>query len=294
MATTEWGLSKKIGKPTKWVSKHNAVSIRVTKEMSLDALFEDSFWQGVMNDYLRQELLPEMARRWRHEESETLNYPQTITATHTTDPLDKAQALSGTESNEEDDEDDYQRTMKSRKQSNAAQETARKDMRQGFRDLFSALTTKVPIASMPGFGLGPMAEVESLQLSQYMPHAGGGTGSKSAYNSLFYAIEFGTGMLAGWDEGQAGNPSYIRTEGDTKDPRAKYRGAWWLGRPGLGILWKGQQGAHFLFDARTRDPQQHWREFLQSTLPNFIRKRVGQSSEFGKSHTVLNNPRYGS
>lgn len=262
--------SRKIGKPIKWKSSGNPVAFVPKNAREADAVFEDAFWQSLMDDYLEQVLLPEMARSWAEEKSDPMNYPQTIAATATGDALDRTvndggRGIEGGKS-------------QAKKKTSLTSELARQDMKRGFDKLYSALTTKVTVgkAGAPGVGIGPMSQVMELKLSRFMPHAKGSTDASSDLNSLFYAIEYGTGMLAGWDEGRPGNPSFIRTEGETKDPRPRFRGSWWLGpQPGMGIHWKGQQGAHFLFDARTRDPSVRWRDFLQQTLPKFVKQRLG-------------------
>jgi hypothetical protein len=270
MKEKQWKISSKIGRAKKWVSKNNPVVIHVANESVAKKLFGDTdLWQSLMDDYLSEILLPEMARRWAEEEGDQKNYPQIITSTSYSDAQDRAGGNSGAVAEGEV-------KAKPRKAVNFSEETKRLEMQTGFRHLFGALTTKVPVAGI-GFGLGPMNSILELKLSRYMPYTQGSTSSKSEYNTLFYAIEFGTGMLAGTDNGKPGNPSYIRTSGKTKDPRPRFKGSWWFGpRPGVGIHWKGQQGAHFLHDARTREIRDDWKSFFETSLPAYIKDRLGQ------------------
>lgn len=295
MARKRWdyNIGKNLSKMRRWRSTNNRIVLTPanTSKEFLGLLQERWFWQSVMERYFDEILFPELRNAWMQEIHQSLATPQIIDVTQKGDAFHRAQTgLSGGEDGKDffetydSDETDSRVRRRSRARKNKTR--ARKNMREGFSELFSALTTKVTIRDLPGFAIGPMGQVLNLQLSEYMPHIQGSPSTRSQLNTLFYAVEFGTGVFAGWDDGKPGNPSFIRLEGPTKS--REYPGAWWFPSAGQGILWAGQQGFHFLFDPRTREPRQYWADFLQRTLPNFIYGIFGQRrSGFSKRRTVI-------
>lgn len=161
------------------------------------------------------------------------------------------------------------------------------DMMQGFQVLRSALS-KRRVAGGKGVvhgGIGPRAQVMRLKLSPYMPvGAAGGAGSK--LNSLFYGVEFGTGIAA--NVGGAQNVRYstsipYKVHGPGSLPgqpeqntNPRTRGAWWFGGSGSQDGYKvyGQKGFHFLYDARSRTPVKAHEDFIRRTLPAFFARRL--------------------
>jgi hypothetical protein len=145
-------------------------------------------------------------------------------------------------------------------------------MQQGFSDLLGAVQRTLP-PTVHGrtltVGVGPTSGVFGLKLSPYMQMQGSPT-TASPLNSLFQAVEYGTGV-----EDNVG-PGWVRASGPTKAKTP--RGSWWLGRQGTGMLFTGQKGFHFLYDARTRQPLQIYGQIFRRRFPDFLRRALGHDS----------------
>jgi len=291
MAATKWGLANKIDNAKQWKSK-TTVSV-VPKSFELTAvMFEDSFWQATIDDYMKEVLVPEMLRVWEEEIRDPLATPHILATTYSSDAGNERRRNEVTGWGRDVGESAGEAFKGKARDAPArlVREESKSTMEVGFRDLINRLTKAEPISNAVGTRLGPMGDVLSLKLSKYSPIGGNSIRSQTNYNTFYYAVEYGTGMMAGWDDGSAGNPSWIRTEGPTKDPRPRYRGSWWLGRPGSGIHVAGQQGLHFLTDARTRDPNERWITFMNETIPAFLQRRVGMTTKASQGRFSVRNP----
>lgn len=138
-------------------------------------------------------------------------------------------------------------------------------MQAGIEALWEAIAT--PTApSINGeavtMGLGPGPQIMSLKLPDYMRMQGSKT-TQSEYTSLFFAVEYGTGIAQNVGGGQ-----FVRTEGETKESD----GSWWLGpERHTGLHFEGQRGFHFLYDEHTRVPREIYAERVKEKLAEYIR-----------------------
>lgn len=143
-----------------------------------------------------------------------------------------------------------------------------KRMRKGFSRLWGEFTHAMTFATENGVGvgLGSRAEIESIPLYKYMPY-GYYRPPLSQANSLFHAIEFGTGISE-----NVGGDQYVVSEGPTKEYPP---GAWRYGpATGGGPLHLGQKGFHFLYDARNRRPRQEYFDFVGREFGPFATKHL--------------------
>lgn len=147
------------------------------------------------------------------------------------------------------------------------------DMAQGFSALWSAIRAN-PQYTMQGddavAGIGAGSSILGLQLSDYSKLSGSGNIDRSL-NSLWLATEYGTGIAK-----NVGGDQWVRRDGPTKDPDGS--GRWWL--DGLrdareGALFEGQEGFHFLHDARTRQPLEMYEQMVRKLLPQYISNALG-------------------
>lgn len=133
-------------------------------------------------------------------------------------------------------------------------------MKKGFEELRGLMNKRVRarVNGMPGAGLGPYADVMRMHLPEHMDFHGG---TSSPATSFFYAVEFGTGMYA------MGGHDPVTT-GDTKESD----GSWWYGpKIGRGLHLAGQQGMHFLYDARTGRPKPSYLGAFQREIGGYMR-----------------------
>lgn len=120
-------------------------------------------------------------------------------------------------------------------------------------------------------GFGNINDVTSLRLSRFMPNAGG-SGTQSQFNTLFYAVEFGTGAFV--------KSPWTRTEGETKMETPK--GAWWF--PAVpsaennyfGIPVKGQKAFNVFYEPTTRIPRARWQNYIRAYLPRYVRDSIAK------------------
>lgn len=147
-------------------------------------------------------------------------------------------------------------------------------MDRGFSRLWDTIAQE-PLTSSTStsatVGIGRMSEIKQLRLNEYM----GTTGSlktTSNLNSLFYAIEFGTGIA------ENVGAEWVRHEGPTKD--SKIPGAWWFKSPhneeagSDGALFLGQKGFHFLYDERRQRPKQMYADYFHRHFPKFVQQKL--------------------
>jgi hypothetical protein len=156
--------------------------------------------------------------------------------------------------------------------------TATGHMREGFTDLWGALsrTARITTGGLLGVGVGPGDAVMGLRLHDYMRTQGSHAGKRREFDSLFYAVEFGTGV-----ERNVGGPQWVRKDGPTKERYGRGpEGSWWFGReasPGVftGKLMTGQRGFHFLYEHRTRKPDDIYEHYVKEHLPRYIYAALG-------------------
>lgn len=127
--------------------------------------------------------------------------------------------------------------------------------------------------------IGPGAAINSHSLSNYMALPGRmGRESHSGLNNLFLATEYGTGVAE-----NVGGEEYVRREGESKDSRND--GSWWVSHARAdykGVRMKGQEGFHFLYDARSRRPRSIYEHQFKTQFPRFIAGKIRSSEMAGK------------
>ena len=148
------------------------------------------------------------------------------------------------------------------------------DMNRGFADLWGKIRMAQSSKTSTGarIGVGPRTQVMSLKMSPYM-RVGGSDFTTSPRNTLFYGVEFGTGI-----EENVG-PGWVRRDGEFKetDTSVAPPGAWWLRNrhgTGGGMLFLGQKGFHFLYDERTRRPREEYIHHIRKELPTFLKRMI--------------------
>lgn len=258
--------------PPKIARRHYRMSLQAkTSDFKLhfaEVIADPAFWHELLESYLTQQFLPEMGRVWRQATANEAVLPHPVNYAPPAIVEDASGALSQEEA--------------------AALGTSTRagydpyKFRPAFDALLEALRTSVSRTSSSGatVELGPYEALLSLKMSDFMPTPGHTT---SPYNTLFYGVEYGTGALAGSENGAPGDPSFIRGPEDdprgTKDTRPEFRGTWWLQAPNqtYGLHMKGQAGVHFLFDAHTRQPKARWVEFVDRTFLPFARAYVEEN-----------------
>jgi hypothetical protein len=118
-------------------------------------------------------------------------------------------------------------------------------------------------------GVGPLAELMALQLSPFMPILGERP-TTSPLNSLFLAVEYGTGIAE-----NVGGAQWVRHSGSTKDKSGTGAWWWWPGGKGVhGVEYVGQKGLHFLDDARSRQPLAIYAFRLQNAFPALVQESL--------------------
>lgn len=153
---------------------------------------------------------------------------------------------------------------------------AKVNMEQGFDTLWNVFSNE-PEVSRQGsrieVGVGRRSQVEALRLNAYMGTSGS-MFTHSRLNSLFKAVEFGTGIA------QNVGAAWVNLEGDTKDKDVP--GAWWFGsrsnrtydEDNRGVLMLGQKAMHFLYDERREKPRQEYLDFFHRHFPRFVAKKL--------------------
>lgn len=143
------------------------------------------------------------------------------------------------------------------------------NMDQGFSEVWRTFSRVTPLENSrgAGVGIGPWKQLEALPLNKYMQLSGQHRTKKKlpddTLNSLFLAVEFGTGIA----ENVGSN--WVRTEGKSKDPSDD--GSWWLnGADGNSVRFLGQKGFHFLYDERSRKPRHEYDAIIRTQLPLYI------------------------
>lgn len=150
------------------------------------------------------------------------------------------------------------------------------NMSSGFDALWKAISGNPQFrveGSMAIADIGAWDVVGRLPLNAFMGMQGS-MKSRSKYNSLFYAIEFGTGIEENVGSG------YVRLDGETKVPEPP--GAWWFGSPSnrsQGALFIGQKGFHFLYNERTRRPDEFYASELKRVMPTTIIEELRRVTE---------------
>jgi hypothetical protein len=148
-------------------------------------------------------------------------------------------------------------------------------MDRGFAALWDVL--KQPVFQMRGsqaiVGIGARDPVMGLRLSEYMGTQGSPFQTVSPYNSLFMAIEYGTGVAK-----NVGSDGFVRRAGPTKLRNSKFAGAWFFQDPehprGTGALFLGQRGFHFLYDARSRKPRSLYEKRVKERFPQYLQNAI--------------------
>jgi hypothetical protein len=148
-------------------------------------------------------------------------------------------------------------------------------MRKGWSELWESLskvTSPRRSGSEISVGMGPYQEVMRHRLSRYMP-VSGSTSARGEPNTLFKAVEFGTGIAE-----NVGGPQWVRHEGETKEDD----GSWWLGPSvGMGAHFMGQKGFHFLYDERTRRPKEFYYKYIYEKFPEFVDDYLKNHDKYG-------------
>lgn len=161
---------------------------------------------------------------------------------------------------EEDAADRFIREQESKAEAGKeAKSDTRKHMLKGFDDLFQKIILRnIEMDNDKAFvGMGPMPQILQLQLSKYMPIKK--AQANSELNSLFYGVEFGTGLA----ENVGGN-KWVRKDGRSKHESGD--GSWYF----AGLRQAGQKGFHFLHNAQTREPRQKWLYWIHKNFPKFL------------------------
>lgn len=164
------------------------------------------------------------------------------------------------------------RAQDSKKSAARQEREIAQDMRAGFQAIWKLMTTtrKFSSGGAAGAGIGPKDQLLGLQLRKYMGRPGG---TKSPLNSLFYAIEFGTGIAK-----YVGGPQYVNYDGEYKldapNPAGSWR--WYDTKTDEPFYFKGQQGLHFLYDERTRNPREEHAKFVADTYGKFFASRLSR------------------
>lgn len=153
-------------------------------------------------------------------------------------------------------------------------------MDKGFDDLFKRIETYTVTSSEDQVtaNLGPHDEVTALRLSDYT-RAGKPRRIDREPNTLFYAVEFGTGTAE-----KVGGAQFVRDEGPTKHREGRDRGAWWIGpHAGSGRFVMGQKGLHFLYAEQNRKPKTEWRDFVARSFPGYATQALKSKGFGGRS-----------
>jgi hypothetical protein len=148
-------------------------------------------------------------------------------------------------------------------------------MDRGFDALWDVFSQPVPVRQDRGtfrFGVGPKQKlIKDLRLGDFM----GSSKTNSDMNSLFLAVEFGTGIAA-----NVGGSQWVRrgSQYPAKDPSGD--GSWWTGgKPGSGTRVYGQKGFHFLYDAASRRPHPEYADYFRTEFPKFFISAVKRHIE---------------
>lgn len=145
-------------------------------------------------------------------------------------------------------------------------------MIKGFHEIEAILQKIERIPGKAGVRIGPMDQLMSLKLKDYMGNKA--PLKKATYNSLFLAVEFGTGVAK-----NVGDSAFVKKTGPTKDKAIP--GAWWHPKVGSGSLYGGQRGFHFLYDVRGADREIHshyadtFEILAKAEAFSFLRERLG-------------------
>jgi hypothetical protein len=120
-------------------------------------------------------------------------------------------------------------------------------------------------------GLGKRDTVDDMRLDRYMQHGPGG--SHSQFNSVLYAVTFGTGIQDNLKNGAAPRTHPLPSKS------SKVPGAWWYGYPtDEDLLFAGMEGSGFFYQLRGQnvEPKPHIREFVIRELPPFVASQFRQ------------------
>lgn len=150
----------------------------------------------------------------------------------------------------------------------------------GFGMLFAAMTQLGPArrgGNSVRIDMGPRSEILKQKLGQYSVSSG--APSASAFDSFFFAAEFGTGIAENvggsqWVREVKKNNAQngpLRTESIGVDALKGPPGSWWFGsEKSGGGRFSGQRGLHFLFDAVTRNPLPIYGQWVRNNIrPKF-------------------------
>lgn len=144
-------------------------------------------------------------------------------------------------------------------------------MGQGFAALWQAIAAD-PVFTVEGSfvvaKIGRGSTIMNLRLSDYMKLTGSMNKLDKTLNSLFLAVEYGTGV----EENVGKNPAHVRRSGRSKHTDGS--GKWWLESRYGKSLFIGQRGFHFLHDARTRAPSIEYADNVRDNLPAFLTDRL--------------------
>lgn len=116
--------------------------------------------------------------------------------------------------------------------------------------------------------IGAGDAIMGLKLSDYSKLSGGEM-TDTRLDSLFLAVEYGTGIAE-----NVGSESWVR-KGGPGVPHKDELGRWWVNvskEVGVGAMFTGQKGFHFLHDARTRTPLPLYEDTFRRDLPDFMRR----------------------
>lgn len=226
---------------------------------------DPQFWKDVAERFLKEEMLPYLQAEFFKRANDTIHWPRVIQYREGMGPSKYGIRRGQHSSNR------YQKYHPI---------TGKRvwrihNLAQGFVDLFEQITKKRVFVDERAVrvGIGPMRDVLRLRLNEYMPTFGG-KGTNSEWNTLFYAVEYGTGVRE-----NVGGGKWVRKEGPTK--AASPPGSWWLGEPGEGAHFVGQKGFHLFYEEETRYRNRQLQDEIKRRWVRFVSEYISNHPEFG-------------
>jgi hypothetical protein len=260
--------------------------LRISEQTKLELLTQEQeellqngeYFRQVIRDFLINELFPIIEQLWNQGPggAGASKYLPTWTVSTSRSSSRRTSSL---------DQDEDSRKQLSTSENDVSTVTHTADtMKSGFQKIIEVLktvTSNVTSGSENTIitaGLGNRNELFGLKLSQYMPVK---TKSKSDFNSLFKAVEYGTGIAdnvggENWVRYSSTMPSKDHSRSATE---AGERGAWFFSAPGAegtGMRFTGQKGAHVFYDETTRDPNPLIYQFIEDNFRNYFVKALSK------------------
>lgn len=270
-------------KPPSRVVIQEAASVRAlipqVKEDVAKLIGNAEWWEGILHEFMKNVIYPKILERFRAVMNDPSHWPKIVEGS-TQGPLsDSSERVKhaldegrGYNLRESDAAVDISGNRIDDGAGQIKLSPAADRIREGYKDLLKELEhAQVEVANSTAIvGIGPMQKILQLRLNRYMPSSGSKR-TNSSLNSLYYAVEFGTGIAAN-------TGGHVRTEGDTKDDSGRYPGSWWLGAKGLGAHFVGQKAAGIFHDPATRLPKFFWKDLIYKEWPKFLHQRLQKES----------------